>query len=112
MLDYRAEKHKVIVSNVANMDTESYKPVDLVFEKTLEDAMVAGTQGHMIKTHNKHFDASQDKGNRYQIVESDGKVDVDKAMSDLAENNLMYNLTVELLARKFNSLNTVLKEGK
>jgi flagellar basal body rod protein FlgB len=33
-------------------------------------------------------------------------------MVNLAENHLMYNTAVELLARKFKSLNTVLKEVK
>ena len=33
-------------------------------------------------------------------------------MANLAENHLMYNLTVELLARKFRSLQNVIKESR
>jgi flagellar basal-body rod protein FlgB len=45
-------------------------------------------------------------------MECGENVDLDSEMTKLAENNLMYNLTVELLARKFKSLNTVLTETK
>jgi flagellar basal-body rod protein FlgB len=33
-------------------------------------------------------------------------------MEKLAENHLMYNLTVELMARKFKGLDSVLREAK
>ena len=112
MLDFRAERHKVIVSNIANIDTPAYKPTDLVFEKTLKEAMVEGIQGQMTRTHSKHLNPVQEKGSNYRIVSSGETVGIDRAMADLAENNLMYNLTAELLLRKFNGLNTVLKEVK
>jgi flagellar basal-body rod protein FlgB len=112
MLDYRAEKHKVIVSNIANIDTPAYKPMDLVFEKNLTEAVVEGNQLQMTRTHSKHFNSTQRKGSNFEIETSGDKVEIDRAMTDLAENNLMYNLTAELLLRKFNSLKTVLNEVK
>jgi flagellar basal-body rod protein FlgB len=112
MLDFRAEKHKVIVSNIANIDTPAYKQKDLVFEKNLTEAMTMGNQLQMTRTHNKHFNAMQEKGGNFRIEQSGDTVEIDKAMTDLAENNLMYNLTAELLLRKFNSIKTVLNEVK
>jgi flagellar basal-body rod protein FlgB len=112
MLDYRAARHKVIVSNVANINTPAYKPRDLVFEKTLQEYAAEGNQGQMIRTHSRHLDSGQEKGCNFRIIQSGDTVEIDKVMTDLAENNLMYNLTAELLLRKFNSLNTVLKEVK
>jgi flagellar basal-body rod protein FlgB len=112
MLDFRAEKHKVIVSNIANIDTPAYKPTDLVFEKTLTEAMTGGNQLQMTRTHSKHFNSMQEKGRNFRIEQSGDKVEIDRAMTDLAENNLMYNLTAELLLRKFNSIKTVLNEVK
>jgi flagellar basal-body rod protein FlgB len=47
-----------------------------------------------------------------EMVETGQGVDLDTEMAKLAENNLMYNLAVELLARKFKGLDTVLKEAK
>jgi len=37
---------------------------------------------------------------------------MDHEMASLAENQLMYNLTIELLARKFRGLSNVLREAK
>ena len=31
MLDYRSTRHKIIVSNIANIDTEGFKPSDICF---------------------------------------------------------------------------------
>ncbi len=39
-------------------------------------------------------------------------VDLDKEMSDLAQNQIYYNALVERLNGKFNSLKTVIKGGK
>jgi flagellar basal-body rod protein FlgB len=112
MLDFRAERHKVIVSNIANIDTPAYKPMDLVFEKTLTEAMVEGNQLQMTRTHSRHFNSLQEKGSNFRIEPSGDTVEIDRTMADLAENNLMYNLTAELLLRKFNGLKTVLNEVK
>jgi flagellar basal-body rod protein FlgB len=49
---------------------------------------------------------------RYDIKVSEENVQVDTEMANLAENHLMYNMTVEMLARKFKGINTVLKEAK
>jgi flagellar basal-body rod protein FlgB len=112
MLDYRAARHKVIVSNVSNIDTPGYKPMELVFKKTLEEAAATGSRLELVRTNSRHFNAAEGKGRNFQAELSGEKVEIDTAMADLAENNLMYNLTVELLSRKFTGLNTVLKETK
>ena len=112
MLDYRAERHKVLVSNITNMDTPGYKPMELVFKRTLEETTAEKSRMEMVRTNSRHFNDAQGKSGNFQITVSGEKVEIDKAMADLAENNLMHNLTVELLARKFSGLNTVLKETK
>lgn len=112
MLDYRAERHKVMVSNISNIDTPGYKPMELVFKRTLEETMAEKSGLELVRTNSRHFNAAQGKGSNFQTMVSGEKVEIDKAMADLAENNLMHNLTVELLARKFTGLNTVLKETK
>jgi flagellar basal-body rod protein FlgB len=112
MLDFRAQRHKVIVTNIANINTPDYKPMDLVFEKTLTEAMVEGNKGQMTRTHSMHLNSVREKEGNFRIAPSGDTVEIDRAMADLAENNLMYNLTAELLLRKFNGLNTVLKEVK
>ena len=112
MLDFRAERHNVIVSNIANIDTPEYQPRELVFKRTLEETTVERNRLEMVRTNSRHFNAAQGKDSNFQAALSGEKMEIDTAMADLAENNLMYNLTVELLLRKFNGINTVLKETK
>lgn len=112
MLDFRAERHKVIVSNIANIDTPGYKPRELVFNKTLEETTAERNQLEMARTNSRHLNPTPGKGRNFQAALSGDKVEIDRAMADLAENNLMYNLTVELLSRKFRGINTVLKETR
>lgn len=113
VLDFRSERHKVIASNIANMDTPNYKPKDVVFRDELK-GMLAGEEG-MRKTGKSegHLSEQPVSGeDSFEVVEAGERVDLDSEMGKLAENNLMYNLAVELLARKFKGLNTVLREAK
>jgi flagellar basal-body rod protein FlgB len=112
MLDFRADRHKLIVSNISNIDTPGYKPMELVFQRTLEETTVERNRLEMVRTNSTHFNSAQGKDSNIQPALSGEKVEIDAAMADLAENNLMYNLTVELLSRKFNGINMVLKETK
>ena len=98
-LDFRSERHKVISSNIANIDTPNYRSKDIVFKEELK-AIISNEDGATIGKAD------------YEIIDSGESVNLDTEMAKLAENNLMYNLTVELLARKFRGLNTVLKETK
>lgn len=112
MMDYRSERNKVITSNIANLDTEGYKPSDYVFKEDLKKAM--DVRILLKRTNEKHFPNALDEisKNDFKKVTSDDKVDLDKEMTNLAENHLMYNLTAELLARKFRGIRNVLSETK
>lgn len=112
LTDYRSERNKVITSNIANMDTPDYKPSDYVFKDDLSTAMDARIL--MKRTHQKHFPNAGDEisKNDFKMVTSEEKVDLDTEMTNLAENHLMYNLTVELLARKFKGIRSILTEAK
>ncbi len=114
MLTYRSKRHQVILSNVTNLDTPGFKAADLTFRKDLRDAMVNKDKVQMIKTQDRHMapgEKSNDPGN-YEIRESEEAVKLDSEMANLAENHLMYNMTVEMLARKFRTLQTALKETR
>jgi flagellar basal-body rod protein FlgB len=114
MLDYQSKRHKVIASNIANIDTPDYTAKDLVFPKELDDAVRDGETPGIIRTDTRHLPVSVglNNGDNLEVVDSGKKVDIDEQMGKLAENHLMYNMSIELLARKFRGLNTVLKEVK
>lgn len=110
LLDYRTKRHKIIVSNIANLDTAGFKPSDLSFKDELgavgKITMATTNPGHI---QNRNHPAG---GARYDLKRSEENVNIDTEMSSLAENNLMYHMTVEMLARKFKGINVVLKEAK
>jgi flagellar basal-body rod protein FlgB len=110
MLDYRSKRHKIIVSNIANIDTENFKPSDISFKnefgKTNSIQMTTTVPGHISRKDNKSSPVS------FEMKTSEEKVKIDTEMANLAENHLMYNMTVDMLARKFRGINTVLKETK
>lgn len=99
VLDFRSERHKVIASNIANIDTPNYRPKDIVFKKELKDFI-------------RNKDGIRVDRASFEVINSGEKVNLDIEMAKLAENNLMHNLTVDLLARKFRGLQSVLREGR
>jgi flagellar basal-body rod protein FlgB len=112
LIGYRSERNKLITSNISNLDTPEYKPADYVFKRDLKKAM--DIMINLKRTNEKHFPNATDEitSNDFKMVKSEEKVDLDKEMSNLASNQLMYNLSVELLARKFKSIRNVLAEVK
>ncbi len=112
MADFRSQRHKVIVSNISNMDVADYQSKEMTFKNQLVNATANGRRVDMAKTDPRHIAGASGSGNSYDVVATGEKVKIDKEMGNLAENQLMYNLTIELLARKFRSLKNVLTEAK
>lgn len=108
MLDYRSKRHKVIISNVANIDTEGFKPSDISFKQALGKA----NSIQMATTDPGHIGRNGSGAAPVEIITSEEKVKIDKEMANLAENQLMYNMTVDMLSRKFKGIKTVLTEAK
>ena len=105
-ITYRTKKHEVLLSNITNIDTSGFKPSDVEFANEMKAAA-----SMLAKTDSRHLGAGT-SGDNYTIVQKDESVNLDKSMATLAENQLMHNTAVEMLARKFRTLQTVLKESR
>lgn len=112
-LNYSNTKQKVISQNIANVDTPNYKAKEVSFKNTLSTAMNAN------KTDRMHFDFEGSTGSVNVTTDKNvtynnngNSVDVEKEMSELAENQIYYNALVERISGKFNSLSTVIKGGR
>jgi flagellar basal-body rod protein FlgB len=128
MVGVRARKHRVILSNVSNIDTPGFKPSELTFANALDSAknirITQTNPGHLnefdsaknvriTRTNPGHMGDTGDQDSlRYDITESDEQVKLDTEMASLSENHLMYNATVEILARKFKGIRATLSETK
>ena len=109
VLDYRSERQKLISTNVANIETEGYQPKDLDFKNHLLESLGNRQNVQIIRTHRKHLPLL-DPGNAYRVQVTGERVSLDKEMMNLAENNLSYNASTDILARKFRSIANFLKE--
>ncbi|MGP4072255.1 flagellar basal body rod protein FlgB [Piscibacillus sp. B03] len=114
-LRYSSVKNKVIAQNLANVDTPNYKAKDVSFKKQLEHAQ-HNFQAKL--TNEKHIPFGR-TGLEIQIKQKNGvtynhngnSVDLDKEMTELAENQIYYQALVERINGKFNSIKSVLNGG-
>ncbi|MBW2221593.1 MAG: flagellar basal body rod protein FlgB [Deltaproteobacteria bacterium] len=118
LLDFQSERHSILSTNVANIDTPGYKGHDLRFSDELKKA--AGRKGSMplTKTNERHLplEIGNIKGGRLVPINDavhrlDGNtVDLDKEMAKLAENSLYYNTAAQITSKKLRGILTAISE--
>lgn len=116
-LNQRLQKQKVIVSNIANSQTPGYRALGYDFETQLQK-VISKSEGKgqpLAATHPEHFRGQGVMGNGQfkpdlhvkatESIGNDGNsVDVDREMAELAENQILYQFTVEILNRRLGML--------
>lgn len=105
-LDYHARRHTAIAANIANVDTPGYRAREVVFEKELAFQM----NGTKTDRNGSATNAVTREQPSIRVVETDKPVNIDREMSNLAENAIRYNLGVELLSRKLRSIRDFVRE--
>ena len=121
-MDFRTQRHDLLASNVANKDTPGYSAQDLVFENRLKKALHADEPGLLQTTHPLHMDGNNTppidlvKARRITsaapFVGFDGNsVDLDREMAKMAENQLMYNATTQMVSHHFKMLKAAIAEN-
>jgi flagellar basal-body rod protein FlgB len=118
-LNLRQANQNVISSNIANADTPGYKAKKMEFESSLRDAL--GVAEHLPPSEtnpNHRVHRSTDPVNP-EIYEDPNDVEsldgntVDRAaeMVSLAENQLLYDASIEMLKKKLGMLKYAVSEG-
>lgn len=119
-LSAAALKQKVHSSNIANVDTPNYKSKQVDFQATL-DGVLNNQKMASYKTDAKHLSFGNSSSqtnpsitvnNSTKYNENGSNVDMDKEMSELAENQLWYNALTERVNGNLNSLRTVINGGR
>ncbi|MGD8667772.1 MAG: flagellar basal body rod protein FlgB [Desulfobacterales bacterium] len=115
-------RHRVITSNIANIDTPNYKAFEVVMEDVRQKKK--GIQGtlKLIRTEPRHLNGRRWTSDQVKIkasepppfnLRADGNtVDLDRTMGKLAENTIMYRTAAQLIRRKFQGLKNVIKGGQ
>lgn len=109
-LNVRMERQGLIQSNVANYETPGYKVQDLNFDRVMESVMQG--QGQLDLTNKQHvqLDALELSKTR-EFSEEPRPVDLDEEMVKLSTNQLMYQVTTRLVAKKLEGIRYAIDEG-
>lgn len=109
-LNFRQMRQELIASNVANAETPGYKAKRLSFEEALARALDVDGELAMNTNDPRHFDVGSGGFSNLQptieedvngIVSEDGNnVDRDRELALMAENEILYDTTVQLLNKK------------
>ncbi|MCK4501817.1 MAG: flagellar basal body rod protein FlgB [Desulfuromonadales bacterium] len=120
-LDLRSQKQQVIAGNIANAETPGYKARKLSFEDNLRQAI---NRPEMVgrSSNSKHFPisggsissvhATITKELGTSVLGDGNTVSVDDEMIDLAENQLLYEASSQILKKKFSMLKFAAGDGR
>lgn len=117
-LDYRSANHRVIAGNLANADTPGFRHKELRFDEELKRATETNNINLKITNpdHISHF--LSNKGNSFPVHEGEpaingkGQLNLDMEMAKMTRNNLLYEASAKLLAKKFKALRSAIEAGR
>ena len=120
-LDLRSLNHRVLASNIANMDTPNYKAFEVLVAQEMNRYTESAAKIPFVRTHANHLPDKTQPSNQVSLkavkapdfsLRGDGNtVDIERTMGNLAKNTLLYNTAVQLITKKFNGLKNVIKGG-
>jgi flagellar basal-body rod protein FlgB len=123
-LGLRLARHDFTATNLANKDTPGFRARHLDFERVLARRLPGnGTELDVRQTDGRHIPSKDlmsafDRAGQavrmspYGYDEyDDDKLDIDKEMTLLTKNQLIYNTTVQMLAKEFDTLKYAIGEG-
>jgi flagellar basal-body rod protein FlgB len=118
-LNLRLLNQNVISSNIANADTPGYKAKTVEFEQALRDALNVGDGLRPAETQAGHqaphatdpvHPVVYDDPNGVESLDGN-TVDRAAEMAKMAENQLLYDASAEMLKRKLGMLKYAITEG-
>ncbi len=118
-LNLRLLNQNVIGANIANADTPGYKAKSVEFEGALREALGVGQGVQAQGSHPEHiqrratdpvFPEIYDDPNGVESLDGN-TVDRSAEMAELAENQLLYDASAEMLKRKLGMLKYAISEG-
>jgi flagellar basal-body rod protein FlgB len=120
-IDLRAKQQNLISSNIANAETPNYVPKALAFEDELQGALKTGSRGVQAPSNPRHIPlkgaSSRVQSVTGRVVETPAKtpgkdgnaVEMESEMGRMMENQIMYNASVQLLAKQFEGLKIAIR---
>lgn len=119
-LKMRQIRHNVTSANIANAETPNYHAKKVEFEEALARALDIDGKSSLTTSHGEHFAVGGTPEvspgiyeNPDVAVNNDGNtVDLEREMSALAENSILYKSALQLINKKMASLKYAISETK
>ena len=114
-LDYHLARHNVLVSNLAQVDTPAYKPVDLArsdFDDELGVALTATEPGHIGTPAGGETPFRVDEDPSTKTGADGNGVDVDREAVKIATNQIRYDFVAQLASSQLSTLDWAASDGR
>jgi flagellar basal-body rod protein FlgB len=122
-VDLRAKNQNLIAANIANAETPNFVPKALAFEEELQGALKSHSGGQRASSlpNPRHIPVRGASSSvatvTGRVIETPAKtpgkdgnaVELENEMGRMAENQVMFNASVQLLTKKFEGLRTAIK---
>ncbi|MBM7094167.1 flagellar basal body rod protein FlgB [Alteribacter keqinensis] len=112
-------RQNTISNNIANVDTPSYKAKKTVFSHELKSAMnKPDFDAHRTDSRHLSFREAGSSGVEIQkrtntaYNHNGNNVDIDLEMTEMAKNQIYYNTLIDRMNGRFNSIQTVIGQGR
>lgn len=109
LVNFTLQRHRVLLSNLANSDTPGYRAKDLNFETVLREEKL-----RLVRTDPMHLGP---RGPEYSVQEressdapwlDENNVEEEAEMARITENAILYQAAIKLLNEKFRIYRSIL----
>jgi flagellar basal-body rod protein FlgB len=106
-LNVYGKQHQAIAKNVANVNNPDFSRVRTDFSEELKQQMAPG---ELAATNSKHINSALFKDARLAPEENgEGRIDMNREMTDLASNQIRHELVTRTLQRYFLGLSSAIR---
>ncbi|MFT7582992.1 MAG: flagellar basal-body rod protein FlgB [Myxococcota bacterium] len=105
-MDLRMQRQELLATNLANIDTPNYTPVDLAFEGALEAALESGDvngRSAGMSLNNSGDGVVVERPDVHNTLDGNG-VDLDREMARIVDNSAGYAGTLEIAKRRYSMI--------
>ncbi|RJR36396.1 MAG: flagellar basal body rod protein FlgB [Deltaproteobacteria bacterium] len=107
-LNWRVRQQEIIAGNIANLDTPNFKRKEMDFQNILESYSKGNSlEMGLVQTDPGHIRGP--KVSQAMVEETSEEVDLDQEMVRMADNQISYNASVQMLIKKCDFLRTVIE---
>lgn len=111
VVNFAAQRHKLILDNIANVDTPGYRQKDLSVARF--SSMLRQRVDERRRTGSASFDdinSSVENPVRGILFHDGNNRSMEQLATDMARNAMMHNLAIELLRKQFQQMDMALRE--